>query len=194
VPPGEGGRDFDERRGPPGGRRGPRVPPEEERRNSDERARSEEKAVAAILTPEQAGRLEQIRLQQQGPFAFLEDEVVNELALTAAQRKTIRGVQDALRNEVWGRAPFPGRHEDEPKRQQLWLTATQEIVSGLSADQKARWQKMTGKPVAYLIPLGCPPGFDFRGGDDRGEGPGPRGPGGPFRNFPPGPHFPHDSR
>ncbi|MBW8885928.1 MAG: hypothetical protein JF612_14400, partial [Planctomycetia bacterium] len=48
--------------------------------------------VEAVLTAKQFARLKQISIQQRGPFAFKSPEVINALALTADQRKTINAI------------------------------------------------------------------------------------------------------
>src|SRR5262245_51887177 len=64
---------------------------EEPERGKKLRALNEEtdKALAAILTPEQAKRLKQIVYQQQGDAALTTPEVAGALGLTEAQRKQI---------------------------------------------------------------------------------------------------------
>ena len=60
-------------------------------------ARSNEAAIAVILTPDQLRRVGQIALQTKGPMAFRDPGVAATLKLTADQRERIRGIEAEVR-------------------------------------------------------------------------------------------------
>src|SRR5206468_4893419 len=76
-------------RGPRGG-----FPPEALGQKFLEVARANEKKLNDILTPEQRKRFPQVVIQLQGPIAFHDSPVVDELRLTADQRRQIRELKD----------------------------------------------------------------------------------------------------
>jgi hypothetical protein len=66
--------------------------------------RSAKDQIVALLTPDQAKRLDQIALQQRGPFAFRQPAVIAALGLTGEQREQIARVMQEER-------PRPPKHE-----------------------------------------------------------------------------------
>jgi serine/threonine protein kinase len=136
-------------------RRGPRSIEREQR--ILEIARTNESVLSSILNTDQFKRLRQIALQVQGPAAFREPAVANELKLTADQKERIREI-DA---EAFGpppddrkdRGPPPLRKDrKEPERPppmfdaQRIKAATERIEALLTADQRTTWQTMIGRP------------------------------------------------
>jgi hypothetical protein len=65
---------------------GPGSPP------GSDQLRSAKDQIVALLTPDQAKRLDQIALQQRGPFAFRQPAVIAALGLTGEQREQIAQV------------------------------------------------------------------------------------------------------
>jgi hypothetical protein len=90
-----------------------------------EMLRSHEAKTSGVLTRDQARRLREIALQQQGPFALKRPEVVAALNLSPAQRKQVSEIIEANAvhrdkpGEPAGRGDPPGRppHDGPPPRQ-----------------------------------------------------------------------------
>jgi hypothetical protein len=121
-----------------------RLPPGERQRRAIDQARANEAEANAILSPAQRRRLEEIALQAEGLGAFREPEVVAELSLTAQQRERIRTIEEAQ----FGWPRQPGREA---------MAASERVLEVLTAEQAAKWRKMTGKPVKGLLgPFGKP--------------------------------------
>jgi hypothetical protein len=140
-------------------------------------ARADEAAVAEVLSPEQVRRLRQIALQTQGPSAFREPEIAAALTLTAQQRERIRAIEADLfpvRLE-WHASgePLPARKGEagwsiggerrasgeplpEPPEQPHppnLRAARDKMLAVLTAEQKAKWEEMTGKPFEGKLPF-----------------------------------------
>jgi uncharacterized protein (UPF0297 family) len=81
--------------------------PEERRKFLEKRAevnREAEDSLARILDDRQARRLEQLKLQVEGPRALTRPEVAKEFSLTEEQRATIRKLlteRDQAIREIW---------------------------------------------------------------------------------------------
>jgi len=78
-----------------------RMTPEEKREHFNQLADTTNAALDAALTPAKATRLRQINWQVKGPAAFGEPEVIERLALTAAQREFVKSVQSEYREAAW---------------------------------------------------------------------------------------------
>jgi serine/threonine protein kinase len=116
-------------------------------------AQSQEQEVGKLLTSRQLRRFHQIALQDLGPNAFSDPDVVEVLQLTLEQRKQIRTCQEQAR--------CPPGPPDARRREQLEdvkRRAREKIVSLLTPDQKRQWQELVGKPFAFKPPPGRPPG------------------------------------
>jgi hypothetical protein len=115
--------------------------PAERVRIALEQARANQAEVDAILTPVQRTRLRQIALQSEGAAAFREPEVVEGLALSLAQRETIRGIEEeALFRQI--RDMRSGKAVEDPGK-----SAIERIRAVLTRDQAERWNAMSGAPV-----------------------------------------------
>ncbi len=160
---------------------------EERRQRILQVAFATEKAVAEILTPAQAARLRQIALQlrQRGPGGFTAPEIADALKLTKEQRARIEAIQDGGHVAMF-KPRGPDGHECGPD--EAWKGAQEKVMERvmeiLTAEQKARWRELTGKPVAWSVPF-MPPS---PGGPVRILGPRP-GVYGPVA-VPPGEPFP----
>ena len=162
-----------------------------------ELAAANEKAVAALLDASQVKRLKQIAVQQLGPQAFVEPDVVKALNLTPDQKAGIRTALDdaqrILREELLaGARPA----EIDRKFNEIAKSTGEQILTLLTSRQAATWQEMTGErfrgrihfttqsgfrpPVPPAGPEGGPP--DFRPPPPEPPPEGPRGP----RRGPPG--------
>jgi Spy/CpxP family protein refolding chaperone len=108
-----------------------------------------EKAIATILKPDQAKRLNQISLQQQGYRALATPKVAKELGLTDDQLQKLRDISADVRTQM--RDLFQGggggnREEAQKKIADLNKATTEKAMGVLTADQKTKWKEMTGEP------------------------------------------------
>ncbi len=171
-----------------------RLTPEQKRQRDLERARDADRAIRAVLTPEQMARLRQIALQVRGLGAFQDLEVARELKLTLAQRERIRGIEAGLFLPPWGppglakggpgdrkgpkhhhRGPGPFGWAGKGITEQARKAAMDKALAVLNREQRARWQELTGKRFEGKVdfPGFGFPGFGFQGGLGRPGGPPP---------------------
>ncbi len=128
-----------------------RLSPAERGRRALKNARANEAELAAILTPAQQARLRQVGLQAEGPAAFRDPDVVAALKLTPGQRERIRNIEDEeffrrLRSAGAGVAQAELGRRPGPKAG----TAGERILAVLTAEQRRRWQEMSGSPLKGL--------------------------------------------
>jgi hypothetical protein len=125
----------------------------EESRTRFEELAAQERALVEGLRPEQAGRLRQIAWQRQGPGALHDPEVAAALGLTNEQKQKIRAIE--AHRPPWGphRPGGPpgwgpgGPHpRGRPKPEDLWRGSWGQLLSVLTAEQKAKWKELTGEP------------------------------------------------
>jgi serine/threonine protein kinase len=151
-----------------------RLSPEERRKRPIDQARANDAEVRQILDQDHLQRLHQIALQVQGTSAFREPEVATKLKLTAEQRERI----GAIENEIFswglpqegkrpggrpedhhrggpaeGRRPGPSPDEFRKALEQKVNAAKERILALLTAEQKRRWQELTGKPFTGPMPF-----------------------------------------
>jgi eukaryotic-like serine/threonine-protein kinase len=138
---------------------------DEWRKRALDRARSSEKALAAILTPGQATRLRQVafQLRQRGPDGFTNAETADALKLTPAQRRKIRALQDDAHRPLWsslakGKGPWP---HPRFRPEEVWEGVQKKVLALLTAEQKARWLQLTGEPVRGHLHFIPAPHFDL---------------------------------
>jgi eukaryotic-like serine/threonine-protein kinase len=125
---------------------------EDRRRRFVELARSNEQAVAELLTPEQRTRLKQIAWQQRGVAAYLDPEVAAALALTAEQQRRVRAIRaeaDLALIELFdmGGPPMVARwrrHDDAVR------VANEKVQEVLATEQRGKWHELIG--VAFKGP------------------------------------------
>jgi serine/threonine protein kinase len=144
-----------------------RLSPEERWQKSLELALATEKAVADVLSPEQARRLRQVLVQirQRNPHGFTDPEVVQALKLVAKQKEKIR----AILHEAY-LAPWEHGHGDGGSRKgrikpgEVWLAVHEKVMQVLTDEQRERWRELAGEPVACEVRLSLPGGFSPRFG------------------------------
>jgi hypothetical protein len=152
------------------------------------KAQNEEsdKAILAVLKPEQAKRLNQIVVQAAGLNAFSKDDVAAALKLTDKQKQDVKDTQKDLQDDI--RDVFQDAGMDPEKRQAaqkkvqtLRTDAFDKVVASLTDDQKKTWKDLTGDkfdvPQVAFGP-GAGPGFP-----GPGVGPGFPGFGPPGQGF-----------
>ena len=127
-----------------GGQRTPPTAEETKKQMADDKA-----AVEAILTPEQAKRLMEIRVQWAGGSAATLPDVQEALALTADQKAKIADLQTKMREATMGMMEKMRNGEIEradmmPMMQQNNETFKTEVAKVLTADQNAKLKAMGG--------------------------------------------------
>jgi Spy/CpxP family protein refolding chaperone len=131
---------------------------EERTKKMQELNKEGEKVVQDVLKPDQAKRLHQIVLQQQGARAFADPKVAKELNLTEDQTKKIKDIQDDSRKQM--QELFQGggggdRQEAAKKMAELNKATSEKAMNVLTAEQKTKWKEMTGEPFkGQLQPFG----------------------------------------
>jgi hypothetical protein len=129
--------------------------PEERTKKIQEMAKETDKLVADMLKPDQAKRLKQIQLQQQGAMAFNNPEVAKALNFTAEQKQKLKDIQDMVAKERAALRQGGGdRQEAAKKIADLTKKTNTEALALLTADQKAKWKEMTGEPFKGEITQG----------------------------------------
>ena len=104
-----------------------------------------EKSLSAILTADQARRLKQIALQQQGVPAFANPTVAATLHLSSKQQASIAGLlEEAYRRARLAVRPERGPAEADEVAGQIAKETERKILDLLDADQAAQWRAMTG--------------------------------------------------
>ncbi len=130
-----------------------------ERREKGEAMRREmtekvNKALGAILKPEQLKRYHQIELQAGGPMAFADPKVQSELKLTDEQKSKLREIVTDLMGQA--RTAMEQGQDDRAaamrKVMSLRKEATAKAVALLTDDQKKTWNELTGKPFEMPAP------------------------------------------
>jgi serine/threonine protein kinase len=118
--------------------------------------RRREQAAAEILRPGQAGRARQLSLQMLGVLALNRPEVIAELRLTAEQKsEALRRFY--LERQACGREIF-GKLHGELRLAELFAMVVEvqsrpmeSALGSLTAEQRARWKELVGKPIRWPI-------------------------------------------
>ena len=129
------------------------------REEMEKRAEKAEKKLAEILKPEQMKRYKEIRIQFQGPEAFVANpEVVKALKLTDDQQKKVKDIQKETRKQI-GELDRPDRDSTPAERkefiekvQKIRKEAVDKCVEALTPDQQAKFKELRGKPFEFEMP------------------------------------------
>lgn len=115
------------------------------------------KAVASILDQTQLKRFKQLELQRAGAMALMRPAVAKELGLTEQQQAKLRELQQKQMEDM--RALFQGggfqnmtpeeRQQLGQKMQEMRKKAEEAALGVLTAEQKAKWTEMIGKPFKF---------------------------------------------
>jgi Spy/CpxP family protein refolding chaperone len=139
---------------------------EELEKTFKERSEAEKKAIAAILTREQATRLKQIERQQDVARTLTTDEdAIKELKLTDEQKTKIKDLADENQKEMRGLFGGGGggkggfNKEAIEKMQTLRKELKEKTMKVLTEDQTKTWTAMIGKPFEVQFQ-----GFGGKGG------------------------------
>jgi hypothetical protein len=128
-------------------------PEEREKEMQSYRQKAREKLSALLketLKSQQLQRLQQLELQQEGPFALGRPEIGKELHVTEEQRKQFMGVVQEMQKKIEPlvkEAESGGNPEEiRPKVLRIRKEHGARIEAILSDTQKRQWQNMLGKP------------------------------------------------
>jgi hypothetical protein len=129
--------------------------PENERGNKSEEAYRTlnaylHQALAAILTPEQVRRFDQIHLQILGTLALLLPRVREELGLTDEQQLQMLEIHDATTVSIRRLLAASGgtpREELYRKANAIWKQSADQSVNLLTKEQYRKWAGMIGKSL-----------------------------------------------
>ncbi len=171
-----------------------KLSPEQQRERMESMAKENEQAVAEILRPEQAERLQKIAWQLQGSLAFADPEVVAALQFTDEQKERIRELHMEGR-AAFGKLMFGDDRANMKKNlEDLRQQGDAKVAAVLTADQQSQWKEMIGEPFRGKMEFGPPPGPGRHGPHrgDRPPGPPPED-GAAQGSSPPGPCLPKES-
>ena len=148
-------------------------------------ARANADAIAAVLDPAQKKRLKQIGYQAGGTGVFFDPEVIVKLELTTDQIDRFHEIQDRAfkaTKDFWHASRELHRDPDwdahHKKMEEIWRPAQEQMMSGLTAEQKVRWQEMVGELFKGEMKFFPPPPPHHRG-HRTAEGQGREGKGKP---------------
>jgi serine/threonine protein kinase len=114
--------------------RGKPRPDGEGEAGQDDSAEPLARKAVALLNPDQNRRLEQLRLQQLGTWAFKDDAVRPVIQLSDAQRQAIADIRNG------------------PKASERAEKPLDRALGQLTEEQRARWQELVGERFAGQLP------------------------------------------
>jgi hypothetical protein len=110
--------------------------------------------MLAVLDDGQRRRLREIRIQSRGPSALLDDDVREELAMTAEQTQTIESARAEARSAALT-AARSGK-ADGKALDKISKTYEDAAFKALSLEQAEKFKVMQGKPFPNARPKGMP--------------------------------------
>jgi Spy/CpxP family protein refolding chaperone len=135
-----------------------------------------------MLKPEQRKRLQEIRLQVEGPAAMMRPDVTKALDLSPAQRDQLKTLMDGVRKKVRqvveeakGLSPeeqLAKRDEIMERMREVQKDTIARALDVLSAEQREKFEKMQGRKIDLDTPLGGPkkrpaPAATLKGGEGK---------------------------
>jgi Spy/CpxP family protein refolding chaperone len=111
------------------------------------------KAFAAVLTPAQLKRLQQIDLQQRGALAFQEPEIAKVLKLTDDQVDLIKTINADAAKEMRDSFVNPQAKLEEVGKKigELRKETMERVNALLTEEQRKTWQEMAGPAFEFKI-------------------------------------------
>jgi Spy/CpxP family protein refolding chaperone len=110
--------------------------------------------VLAVLTPEQTARIKQLAVQMAGANYPMGEEGQKALGVTSDQQSKLRALQDKQREAMT--ALFERMRNQEldfqsmgAEREKMDKIMAEEVGKILTAEQKAKWEELKGKPFAF---------------------------------------------
>jgi len=134
---------------------------EREKRLADMRKKFEDvgkgtdEKVAKILDTDQAERLHQLQLQQQGAMALFRPEVIQKLRLSDDQQAKMKKIQEDARPKGMTFDPNQSAEDRQAmfkKMRDQFDKAQKEILAVLTDDQMLDWTNMCGKEFKFPQP------------------------------------------
>ena len=118
------------------------------------------KALAGVLTADQAKRLKQIEIQQRGTGAFADPKIAEKLNLSDEQKKDVKTLLEDSRKEMGElfKGGFAGGGDNFKKIAALRKETEEKIKDVLTADQKKTWKQMVGEEFKMPTPMFTRPG------------------------------------
>lgn len=120
------------------------------REDMEARTAEMEKKLGEVLSADQMKRLRQIQVQAMGTRALMSPNVVKELSITEEQQEKMRTAsREAMQGTRGGGA---GQRPDREAMAAAMEKANAAMLDVLTADQKAKFEELKGKPfdVAQL--------------------------------------------
>lgn len=140
------------------------LPQEEALRKLVEAQRAADRGLKEILSESQFRRLREITLQQAGPMSLSRADIAEAVGLSAEQQQRVRQIQEqlwqSLSQEFQGGAGGRGLAGALGRVQEVRQGAEAKVLGLLTAEQKARWDRLQGTPFEGEIHLG--PGLGNR--------------------------------
>jgi Spy/CpxP family protein refolding chaperone len=113
-----------------------------------------DRAVEAVLRPEQCSRLHQIRLQKRGILALEETQVQKRLSLTRSQKNRIRAFAEEYHRQMEELAQSRGRAATR-QRDTLSKETMDRALALLSDEQRRSWRELRGE--TFDVDVRLPP-------------------------------------
>jgi hypothetical protein len=110
--------------------------------------------LKGVLTAEQAKRLDQIRIQEEGMRAFTDAKVQRAIKLTDEQNEKLRAVTDELARKTSSIFQTGGQGDFRDKLNKVFAVrkqAMEKAVALLNAEQKKIWKELTGEPFELKL-------------------------------------------
>jgi Spy/CpxP family protein refolding chaperone len=128
--------------------------------------------LKGILSADQARRLEQLTVQQQGASALVFNKTVAEkLGLSDDQTSKIRELTKGAREKM--KEIFQENQDDKDARQkkmaELQKSLLTDALKELTADQRIRWQELVGPAFQGTLPVAFGGGFGFGKGKKKDD-------------------------
>lgn len=102
-----------------------------------------------VLTAQQRTRLQQLELQWNGAISLVNPAVARQLGLSAQQQARIREIAARGAAETHNATRGQPKHEKKIAEAQLRERVNQQILSVLTPQQRAQWQRMLGTPFQF---------------------------------------------
>jgi Spy/CpxP family protein refolding chaperone len=118
-----------------------------------------QKALAAVLTPDQEKRLHQLLRQRKGTAALLDPEVQSALKLSDEQKEKIKTIADKEMRVPFQSGPGGGILQ---KMKAIRKESMENATAVLTDEQKKTWKDLVGEPFDFLEMLKRPTGAGDR--------------------------------
>lgn len=110
-----------------------------------------ESSARMVLDDKQLARLEQLRMQLEGPASWENAEIAMRIGLSEEQRTRLREIREAARSNI--EAAFKAGTTREERAQAFSKDrrdkTREDMFAVLTAEQKAKWDEMQGKKFTF---------------------------------------------